>query len=346
MSKYKKLNFSHLKVVIFLIFCVPAICLSQDIHFSQFEKASLFTNSAQTGIFDGSMRISGSYRNQWRQIDQPFNSLQLSADTRTRFYGRTIGLGALFLHDQSSNSYLTTDKFFFSVSHSWFIRNHQLVIGLQPGYTLKSYDKSKITFGSQFDPTSQTYDPGLPSSEDQLSDKLQYFDLNAGFFWRSKYNNLSPFAGASFQHINMPIESFSLNSDSTRLGIKYSLNAGIKIPLTERSSLEPVTFYNTTTATHEFLAGSYVHYRPPFWQPTVTRLSGYSVVRINPFTNIDAWVIGGNVQILNLEIGLSYDINISKLRQASNYKGAFEVSLVYITNKRSKSSIPEPCYIM
>ena len=32
---------------------------------------------------------------------------------------------------------------------------------------------------------------------------------------------------------------------------------------------------------------------------------------------------------LNYKIGLSYDVNISKLNLASNYQGGFELSLAY-----------------
>lgn len=340
------MSFSHLKVTIILISCIPALCLSQDIHFSQFQKAPLFVNSAQTGIYDGDFRFNGLYRSQWYKIDQPFNSMQLSFDTKTKFRDRLFGIGGLFVHDQSSSQYLTVDKFYVTLSHSWFHRNHQFVLGLQPGYILKDYDNSNITFGSQFDPSSGSFNPFLPNNEDQLLDQLSYFDLNAGLFWRARMKDMTPTAGLSLQHINRPTESFYSNSNSTNLDIKYSLHGSIGIPLTEKMDVEPLVYYNTTTATHEFLLGGNYHYYPQLWLPTIRKLTAYTVVRVNPFTNIDAWVIGGSIQILDFDIGLSYDVNVSDLRNASNYQGAYEISFVYITNKKKKANKPEPCYIM
>lgn len=322
------------------------LSLSQDIHFSQVQKAPLYLNSGQTGIYDGDLRLTGLYRSQWYKIDHPFNSMQLSLDSKTNLFGRLIGIGGLFLHDQSSSNYLTVNKMFLSLSHSFFYRNHQFVVGLQPGFTLKSYDNSNITFGSQFDPNSKNFNPDLPSNEYDLSDNMQYFDLNAGIYWRSKIKNLLPSAGVSLQHINRPTETFFSNSDNQRLPIKYSVHGSVEIPLTEKIGIEPLALYTATLTTNELLAGGIVHYFPPNWQETIREISIFSTVRVNPFKNVDALVLGGSINILNIDIGLSYDLNISELRKASNYQGAYEISIVYITNRKRIKKNTEPCYIM
>ncbi|MGH2644794.1 MAG: type IX secretion system membrane protein PorP/SprF, partial [Chitinophagaceae bacterium] len=52
---------------------------------------------------------------------------------------------------------------------------------------------------------------------------------------------------------------------------------------------------------------------------------------INPYVGME---------VNNLHIGLSYDINVSTLRPASNYRGGFELSLIYIYQKpNSKNKV-------
>ena len=340
------MNFSHLKVIIILISFIPAVSLAQDIHFSQVQKAPLHLNSAQTGIFEGNIRLTGLYRNQWYKIDHPFTTMQLSVDAPSRFMGRQIGIGGIFIHDQATDNYLNTDKFLFSLSHSFFYQNHQFIVGLQPGVTLKTYDRNRITFGSQFDPNSNTFDPDSPSSEEGLSDELQYFDLNAALYWRAKINNKLPSAGISLQHINQPVESFYNNSDNNRVAITYNLHGSIVVPIGEQSDIEPLLYYSTNLSVSELLLGGTYGYRPTFWQPGVQKLSVYSVLRLNPFSNTDAFVIGGSVKVLNFDIGISYDFNVSELRKASSYQGAYEVSIIYITNRKRKTANAEPCFMM
>ncbi len=53
----------------------------------------------------------------------------------------------------------------------------------------------------------------------------------------------------------------------------------------------------------------------------------------------DAIVITGGMSYKRFKMGLSYDVNISKLSKASNTIGGFEVSLVYnglFADKRTK----------
>lgn len=297
-------------------------------------------------MFDGNLRITGLYRNQWYKIDHPFSTMQLSADGKTRFLGRMIGIGGVFLHDQSSGNYLNTDRFMLSLSHSFFYQNHQFVVGLQPGFTLKSFDANNSTFGSQFDPNSQQFDPSLPSNEEGLSDKMNYFDMNAGFYWRSKLKNKVPSAGISLQHINKPTESFFNNSDQNRLAITYTIHGSILVPLSETIDIEPIAYYTTNLKVSEMLLGGTIGFTPQFLQQSIQKVSIYSTVRVNPFTNVDAFILGGSVKILNFDVGMSYDITISELRNATNYQGAYEISLIYITNRKKQSTSAEPCFMM
>ncbi|HPH15903.1 MAG TPA: type IX secretion system membrane protein PorP/SprF, partial [Bacteroidales bacterium] len=66
-------------------------------------------------------------------------------------------------------------------------------------------------------------------------------------------------------------------------------------------------------------------------------------IRYGLSRNFDAssWI--GGMQINNWRVGLSYDVNISGLQQATNNRGAFEVSLIYITPSVQSTFIKIPC---
>ena len=46
---------------------------AQDIHLSQFYASDHLLNPSKMGDFEGDFRITGNYRNQWKQINPPVN---------------------------------------------------------------------------------------------------------------------------------------------------------------------------------------------------------------------------------------------------------------------------------
>lgn len=53
---------------------------AQDPHFSQFFASPLTLNPALTGKFDGNLRATGNYRNQWPTINRAFTTTTVSVD--------------------------------------------------------------------------------------------------------------------------------------------------------------------------------------------------------------------------------------------------------------------------
>jgi type IX secretion system PorP/SprF family membrane protein len=319
---------------------------AQDIHFSQFKSTPLFINPANTGNSASDIRFSNDYRNQWRSIDYPYNTLMAAFDTRISFLGRRAGIGAILVHDQSSGNYLNADKFFLSVSHSFFYKNNQFVVGLQPGYVLKRYNNSNITFGNQFDPNSHNYDPNLPSNENNLNEKLNYFDLNLGLLWQARIKTFVPMAGISINHINRPTESFYADNSEKPLPLKYTVHGSIFIPLTEKYSVEPQALFGYTKGSKEFIIGALANYYTGLEKLGLSRVYGIGSFRSNPVRNFDAMILGAGAEILGFDVCFTYDINVSSLRKASKFQGASEISLVYTTNRKKNSHKAEPCFML
>ena len=345
----RQLNFKLLNVIIITIASSTLLqinSIAQDLHFSQPQSIPLFINSANTGISGHDLRVCNSYRNQWSKIDYPYHSYYLSIDGHIKAFNQQIGIGAFFLHDQSSSLYLTADKIYLSLSHTSNFSNNQLVVGIQPGIVMKHFNTNRVTFGSQFDPDGELFDPGLPSNEYLLNDKMRYFDLNLGILWRSQIQNLFVTAGFSANHINMPVESFFSENDSTRLPVKYTFHSDIRIPVLKKFEINPTILYSSTVGAREFVGGILAAYYPKNPDLAVERVFAIFNFRINPVKTVDALIIGAGAAISNLELAITYDFNVSSLRKASNFQGALEVSLIYTITKRKSKGIIEPCIML
>lgn len=319
--------------------------LAQEAHFSQFYTTPLLINPANTGMTDANLRFANNYRNQWAKIGVPYKTLYTSLDSKIAIAGKSFGIGALIVHDQSSAYNLAADQFLVSFSYSRIIKNHQFTVGIQPGFVSKAYNTNGLTFGSQFDGTSQQYNPRLTSYENYLSNNMGFFDLNAGIYWRTLIRNFMPSAGFSVSHINRPKASFSSSPEATRLPMKYTFNGQVDIPLSNRFNIVPGMLYSYVSGANELLIGGTENYAISDFFIPAKKIYAITFARVNPFQNLDALIVGGGIKFAKFDIGLSYDINISPLAQASNFNGAFELSLVYTGSGKSKRNIHEPCII-
>jgi hypothetical protein len=65
-----------------VLFVVSSRSIAQDIHFSQFDQAMLWQNSAQVGSFNGQFRFAANQRNQWRSVTTPYQTFGFSAEAK------------------------------------------------------------------------------------------------------------------------------------------------------------------------------------------------------------------------------------------------------------------------
>ena len=331
-------------LTIIFLFTLIRNLSSQDIHFSQFNKIPLFTNPANTGILNKDFRVGANYRNQWRTVDRPFETYNFAFDMNRKLFGDFIGTGAYIIHDLSGSKGLTVDNLFLSLGYFKFIGKHQFSIGIQPGFVFKSFD-DHLVFDDQYDPVTGTFDPNLPGSENQLLDNTSYYDMNIGFLWRSKLGKYFPSVGISFYHITNPKESFISLTSRKKIPARLNISGSIAIPLTSKVDVIPSLNYSRLQGSDEFLAGTELSLFRDNRLKAVNGFTGFFYFRSNLIHNIDALIVGGSVDILGFNAALSYDLNVSTLRKASKYYGAFEISLYYEGLFFNSKSPDEPCRV-
>jgi type IX secretion system PorP/SprF family membrane protein len=347
--KYIRSDFKRLCLII-LLFCVLFFqdfhIQAQDFHFSQFYAASLLTNPANTGMSGEDTRIAMNYRNQWAKVGVPFETVSASLDKKLIMSGQIFGIGGVVLHDQSSSFNLAANEFLLSLSYSKIINNQQFTIGFQSGFVSKSYNLEGVTFGSQFDLSSQLFNTALPSLENGLNDKVNYLDINAGIFWRTLIRYVMPSAGISVSHVNMPVEKFSTSSSGVQLPVRLTFNGELLVPINSRTNLIPCMLYSYTPGAYELLLGGVGNHDIDRFNIPVKKVYAVALFRSNPIRDIDAIIIGGGANFLKFNLGITYDFNISPLRTVTNFNGAFEISLIYTGGKHAQENANQPCYII
>src|SRR5690242_843896 len=99
--------FKVVSLMVLLLVMKKDVMAQVDPHFSQFYVYPSYLNPALTGVFDGTYRVSGIYRNQWSGITTPFSTPGVSFDMNTE---KNIGFGASIMNQNAGNAgynYLT-----------------------------------------------------------------------------------------------------------------------------------------------------------------------------------------------------------------------------------------------
>lgn len=313
---------------------------AQDIHFSQFYASPLNLNPALTGLFNGNLRGVVNYRNQWNSF-APFTTYAGSVDVNVGqgfLNNDLIGVGVNFFNDVAGDAEFSTTQANFSMSYiktlgSRFARNY-LSVGFQGGLSQRSVDYSKLTFGSQFN--GFEYDPSLATGETVAFENYSFLDLAAGITWMLvPKDEMNFYIGLAFHHLNVPDQSFTGISNDN-LYLRYTGHIGAQIPLNEEVDLVPGVMAMVQGPHQQVNGGLNVKYtiNDLSYRETAISLGIWQRMGIDELNDYrtDATIISARVDYLNLSLGVSYDINVSSLQDASNAMGGPEVSLMFTTN--------------
>jgi type IX secretion system PorP/SprF family membrane protein len=325
-----------------LLGCATDKAMAQDIHFSQYFASPLSLNPALTGAFTGDWRIIDNYRNQWSSVTKAFSTNGISYDRHIYLKkGNQIGAGLLWVNDQSGIASLIVNKILISTAFHTTVKGNHISIGLQGGYVIKNVNTAALTFPDQYNNQTGAIDPTLPNNEALLNDKLSYIDMNAGLNWSRVFGKFSPEAGISFFHLNKPNESFVGKDNS--LPIRSIFNMNLHYKINKLLTYTPSMLYMRYNAAVELVLGNKILFN--MWENSLKLKNIYAGIylRSGVSTLADATIVLAGLQVKSLGIGASYDVNVSKLNTASNYKGAYEFSLIYTGLNSIPQKLKIPC---
>jgi len=307
-------------------------CKAQDIHFSQFFETPLLRNPALAGIFSGDLRIQAVYRNQWNSVTVPYQTTSLNAEYKlpVAHGGDFLTIGGEILYDKAGTVALTATSVLPVLNYHKSLsaeRNMYLSAGFSAGVVQRKIDRSKITTNSQYG--GDGYDPALPDGETFSNNNYSYFDGSAGLSFNTQIgenpdNNI--YIGAAYQHFNKSAKVSFYNTSDAKLIPKVVFSAGLKMSVSDYSYLTFYTDYSKQGASSETIGGMLYSLKLDDPAETHYTISGGAFIRWK-----DAVIPVVKFDVRPLTFALSYDVNISSLKTASQSRGGFELSLSYVT---------------
>ena len=327
------------------MFVLVSKAKAQDIHFSQFFATPLLVNPALSGVYKGDFRITGNYRQQWKSVSEPFTTAAFGGDYQ--FYmlnGDRISAGMQFVSDQAGVGALkTTQTYVVGAYHKSFGLNN-FHGGLQFGYVEQSVDITKFTFPNQFDRDIGQFNnenDALPNSESNLQENSQYLDAAIGFAWSRDFGKFEPVVGFSIYDLNYPKKSLTETEDA-KSKARPILSAGGTYELNEKYYLMPMFKYMFQTKASDMLIGSNIAMRLSVPKVKLNAVYAGLETRTGIGRKTDAAIIMAGMIFKKLQVGVSYDVNVSSLRTSSGYRGATEFSVIYtgLSTQLDRAHIP------
>ncbi len=315
---------------------------AQDVHYSQFFNSPIFLNPALTGNYEANWRIMNSYRQQWTSISPPMYSNTLGYDQQMIVGEDKLSAGTLLIYDKSSDLQFTAAKLFLSFAyHKKLKQNAYLSWGIQPLFSFKTFSTSNLTLPDQFNNTTGFFDSSLPTQDAAFSRQVSNINLNTGINYRKISGKIQPQIGLSLFNIIPSKESFyNYNNRAVK---RWTTNIACTFEIKQEYFITPNIQYMLQEKASSLVSGLNVgRYLPENQAGLKFVYAGiYSRIGFNRITDAFCPMVGARIK--KLDVGISYDINTSSLKNATNYRGAFEISIIYTNWPQLLNKITPNC---
>ena len=328
--------------LICLTFCFTV--KGQDFAFSQFYEMPMLRNPALSGIFNGDLRLASAHRSQWGSISVPFQTTALGIEYKLPVfrYNDYLTLGMQLSYDLAGDLNLKRTQILPVVAfHKSLSENSDnfLSIAFMGGKVQSQFDPSAARLDDQF--VNGAYSPTNTSAQIFSSTGYSYYDLSAGITYSSVFGDDSHYYfGAALFHFNQPNVSYFSPGSNVILPAKLVFNAGLSTPVRDGDQIIAYFDYYQQAGNKQFFGG----------------LLYESILKEYDDENDNVTITGGGfyrwddalVPVVKLKmhdwmLGVSYDINVSKLKTASQLKGGLELTLSFLgflnTNNSSRNRV-------
>lgn len=312
-----------------LLFYVNAI-QAQDIHFSQFYEFPLLRNPALAGIFNGNFRLSAAYRNQWQSVTVPYRTMALSGEMKLMrgvTTGDFITAGLQATNDIAGDSKLQRTQVLPVINYHKLLNEDKttfLSFAFMAGPVNQRFDATKLQFDDQF--VNGGFTTSNPTRQQFNATNFTFLDAGVGVsFKTSLSNNVNVYIGAGLFHATEPKVAFTKDFD-VHLNKKYVINGGLSAYINNADKLVVYADYFMQGGNRMLQGGGlYTHSFDESDEEAALSVAVGAAYRWK-----DAFIPILKLYTHNFGIGFSYDVNISKLTTASQFRGGFELSLSYI----------------
>ncbi|MCD6010344.1 MAG: hypothetical protein K0Q79_206 [Flavipsychrobacter sp.] len=317
------------------LFICPVIGLAQaDIHFSQFYETSVLRNPALTGVFSDDYKVGAYYRNQWSSISNPYSTFLVSAETHFPVSNTSedfLSIGLLGYYDKAGSLDQKITCAYPAINYNKSLdpdHNTFISFGFTGGYMQYSYDPNKATFNNQY--VGGKYSPLNPSNENLPRAKMNLWDIGAGINFntsRGENHDMTYVIGISGYHFTQPKFSY-YQSPEIKHNMRLNGNAAVSGILTDMITFQAHANYAMQGTYSELIFGGIVNCtRQTSGVSDIFVISGGLFYRFQ-----DAIVPVVKIKYTSWAIGISYDVNVSSLKDASQMQGGYEFTLNHTGN--------------
>jgi hypothetical protein len=193
------------------------------------------------------------------------------------------------------------------------------------GVIQKRLDRSKITTNNQYDGTA--YNPALADGETFINPGYTMADGSFGASFNTTFGEderHSLFFGGAYHHVNRPSNSF-YRSASAALNPKYVISAGVKYTMDEFTYFTLQADYSQQGSVRETIGGALYSVKIGGSGDPLYTLHGGAFLRWK-----DALIPVIKIDYNPVSVAISYDVNVSQLKTASQGRGGFELSVSYV----------------
>lgn len=318
-----RLKLTHIlpSIILSLVSCFS---FGQDIHFSQYDYSPLNLNPGLIGTFNGEFRFVGNQRTQWSSVTTPYSTFGLSADAKNIF-NTPFSTGLSIYQDKAGDSDFSTFQIGLGGAYTLQLdSSHSLNLGVQPTFTQRKINYARLQFDNQYN--GSQYDASLSNGETFNNEGRYYFNFHTGISWQ--YNiaqRKSVTAGFAVFNLLKPKQTF-FNDQSIQLQNRYVFHVNGLFAVSDKIDVLPSFFFQSQAKFKEIIFGGEGKYH--------LNSGNYKAVYAGLFyRNADASYVTLGLDYADFRFGVNYDFNLSSLNVASNYRGGFEFSIIYILQR-------------
>jgi len=333
--------FAPLFIVGIFIAFMPVCAKAQaDIHFSQFYETSILRNPALTGVFSDDFKIGAYYRNQWSSISNPFNTFLVSAESHVQVRETSedfFSFGLLSYYDKAGSIDQKITTFYPAINYNKSLNpdhNTFLSFGFTGGYMQYSFDPGKATFNNQY--LNGQFNVYNPTNENLPNAKMNVWDLGAGINFNSSKGDNNPITyvfGVSAYHFTQPKFSYYQTPGITE-NMRINANASFSNHISDILSFQLHGNYAMQGTYREIMIGGLLN-----WTQATQGAKDIFIISGGLFYRYqDAIIPVVKINYQSLAVGISYDVNVSTLKEASDMQGGFELTLYYTGNYADKGA--------
>ncbi|MCO5280597.1 MAG: PorP/SprF family type IX secretion system membrane protein [Chitinophagales bacterium] len=323
--------------------CTVLICTvfarAQDVAFSQIHALPQYLNPAMTGFFDGNIRASAIYRNQWFTVNSKYGNSMLQtvgaavdgSFLKGKYKRNYLGIGLCVYNDWAGDlSFRTTDATINIAYSKGFGRGdvkHSLALGLQGEFRMYGINAAKAVFSD--------------GVTENISPNVMNFDAGVGLRYHIAFRSrLSWYVAGAYTHILQPRQKF-ISMGSKTQG-KITVHSGAVVDITPRFNLLPSAMFVYQGGLWQVNAGTYVQY---IFDSFSDERNGISFGIFSRFANPapDALIASVRLDYKGFQAVVGYDFNISALHRATNAQGAIELGVSYIAQLQKNKRDKTPC---